>query len=209
MVRWATASSQALAAMGEDVLARRWRWFLGLGLVLAAAGVFALGAAATREPIVLPTIGWTLLAAGTLQAMHGVWRRQWGGFLVELITGLLYAVMGLAVVTDPYRSTAALSLVLAVSLVTSGGFRIVVAALARFPHRGWLLLHGAASVGLGVGLWAGWPFVGPWVLGLFVGAELLAAGLVLAMLGLAARKLSPEPTRDREPPLGAEPHPLG
>lgn len=199
MVRWATAGTQALPTMGEEVLSRRWRWFAGLGIVLAGIGVFALGASVTREAVVVPVLGWTLLIAGVLQATHALWRRRWGGFVVELPTALLYAVVGLAVITDPYRSAAALALVLAAALVTSGAFRMLMAAVTRFPHRVWLLLHGAVSVGLGVGIWSGWPFVGAWVLGVFVGAELVMAGVVLFTLGLAARKRETE--GHIEPPL--------
>jgi uncharacterized membrane protein HdeD (DUF308 family) len=188
MVKWATANARALPAMGEDVLTTRWRWFLGLGVVVMALGVFALGASATREPIVVPLFGWTLVVAGTLVAMHGILRRQWGGFVIELSTGILYGVAGITVIADPYRSAEALSLMLAVFLLIHGTFRLVMAAVTRFPHRPWLALHGAASIGLGVGIWAGWPFVGMWVLGLFIGAELILGGLVLAMLGLSARR---------------------
>ncbi len=202
MVKWATDNTQAWPAMGQDVLARRWRWFLGLGIVLAALGVFALGASATRGTVVVMLFGWSLVVAGTLEAMHAIWRRQWGGFVIELTTGILYAIAGIAVVTEPSRSAAALALMLAMFLVINGVFRVVIAAVARFPHRAWLLLHGLVSLGLGVGIWAGWPFVGTWVLGLFVGAELVFGGLTLGMLGLAAHRLEArEEATGSEPPL--------
>jgi uncharacterized membrane protein HdeD (DUF308 family) len=55
--------------------------------------------------------------------------------------------------------------------------------------RGWLLLSGVASLLLGIMIWAEWPVSGVWVIGLFVGIDLLFYGWWLVSLALAARHL--------------------
>jgi uncharacterized membrane protein HdeD (DUF308 family) len=53
----------------------------------------------------------------------------------------------------------------------------------------WLLLHGVVNLLLGLLIWRQWPLSGLWVIGLFIGIDLLFNGWSLVMLGLAARKI--------------------
>ena len=74
--------------------------------------------------------------------------------------------------------------------LTFGGiFRILVAVTIRFQNWVWLLLHGVVNVLLGIAIWRQWPLSGLWVIGLFVGIDMLLNGWSLVMLGLAAKKL--------------------
>jgi uncharacterized membrane protein HdeD (DUF308 family) len=40
----------------------------------------------------------------------------------------------------------------------------------------WVLLHGVVDLILGVFIWSGWPGTSLWVVGLFVGIDLLVHG---------------------------------
>jgi uncharacterized membrane protein HdeD (DUF308 family) len=62
-------------------------------------------------------------------------------------------------------------------------------ALRVRDHRGWgwLLASGILSLILGAMIWAQWPYSGLWVIGLFVGIQLLFTGWSMVMLALAAR----------------------
>ena len=51
---------------------------------------------------------------------------------------------------------------------------------------------GVVSVLLGIFIWRRWPWAGLWVIGLFVGIELMLNGVQWLMLGLAARNLPRE-----------------
>jgi len=46
---------------------------------------------------------------------------------------------------------------------------------------------------LGVLIWRGWPDTGLWVVGTFVGIELVLCGWTWVMLGLAVRSTPTEP----------------
>jgi uncharacterized membrane protein HdeD (DUF308 family) len=80
-------------------------------------------------------------------------------------------------------------LIIAMFLVFEGVFRIVAALVARYPHSGWVLFNGVITLLLGVMIWRRWPYSGLWVIGLFVGIEMLLNGWSLVMLSLAGRKL--------------------
>jgi uncharacterized membrane protein HdeD (DUF308 family) len=52
---------------------------------------------------------------------------------------------------------------------------------------------------LGIMIWRQWPYSGLWVIGLFVGIEMLLNGWSLVMLSLTGRKLPDEVPADRGP----------
>src|SRR6516165_6653577 len=53
------------------------------------------------------------------------WTRNWSGFFLILLMGVLYVVLGLLFVRQPVQAAEALTLLLACALMASGAFRIV------------------------------------------------------------------------------------
>ena len=123
------------------------------------------------------------------KGVHAFSCAKWSGFFIDLLTGILYVVVGFMMIANPGESAAALTLLIAMFLMFGGIFRIVVAISTRYQHWGWLLLHGVVSLLLGISIWRQWPLSGLWVIGLFVGIDMLLNGWSLVMLGLAAHKL--------------------
>ena len=181
-----------LIGLGE--LKKNWGWFLGLGIALVVLGTIALGVSVATTIVSVWLFGWLLIIGGVLEGVHAFWReRGWGGFFIDLLTGILYVVVGFMMVANPAETAVSLTLLIALFLMFGGIFRIVVALILRFPHWGWLVLHGAVNLLLGIAIWRQWPLSGLWVIGLFVGIDMLFNGWSLVMLGLAAKKL-PEPS---------------
>jgi uncharacterized membrane protein HdeD (DUF308 family) len=186
-------SLTGLHLIGLGELKKNWGWFLALGIALLVLGAIALGASVAMTIVSMVLLGWLLIIGGILEGVHAFWReRAWGGFFIDLLIGILYVVVGFMVLANPGEAALALTLLIALFLMFSGLFRIVVALLLRFPHWGWLILHGAVNLVLGIAIWRQWPLSGLWVIGLFVGIDMLFNGWSLVMLGLAAKKL-PEP----------------
>jgi uncharacterized membrane protein HdeD (DUF308 family) len=48
-------------------------------------------------------------------------------------------------------------------------------------------VSGIINLGLGIIVWGGWPATGLWVLGLFIGINLLFSGWARVMLALALK----------------------
>lgn len=188
----ATAAEQpaGLHAVGLGELKKNWGWLLGLGILLIVLGSIAIGRAFLVTLASMVFFGWLLLIAGVAEAVYAFWReRSWSGFFLDLLTGVLYAVVGFVLVTNPLEMGLALTLVIAMFLMFGGVFRIAAAISVRYPHWGWVLLHGVIQTGLGVMIWQKWPQSGLWVIGLFIGIEILLNGWTLVMLALAARNL--------------------
>ncbi|MCG6156624.1 HdeD family acid-resistance protein [Rubinisphaera margarita] len=184
-----TMASAAAGRFRIDELGRRWSWFVGLGVVTLIFGAIIITYSIVATLAMVIVLGVLMLAAGVLEAALAFLVKNWEGFFLSLLMGLLYAVGGLVLVANPAASAAAFTLVIALMLIFGGVFRILVASADRFPNWTWLLMHGVLSVLLGVLIWSKWPASGLWVIGLFIGIDMIVNGWTLIMLGMAAKKV--------------------
>ena len=88
---------------------------------------------------------------------------------------------------QPVLAAEGLTLVLAAAYLAGGMFRIVFALVERFPSWGWVLLNGIITLLLGIAIWGQWPASGLWVLGLFVGIDLIVNGATWLALAVGVR----------------------
>jgi uncharacterized membrane protein HdeD (DUF308 family) len=172
---------------GAELLRKKWGWFVALGILLIFAGTLAAGSAFFMTVFSMMFLGWLMIVGGIFQALHAFGCKEWGGFFIDLLTGLLYLVVGFMCVANPGATAVALTLLIAMFLIFGGIFRVAIALATRYEHWGWLLLHGAVSLLLGIAIWRQWPVSGLWVIGLFVGIDLMLNGWSLVMLGMIAR----------------------
>ena len=92
----------------------------------------------------------------------------------------------------PVEGAVTLTLLLVGFFIVEGIFQIAGAIQHRdaFPGTwGWLLMSGVADLLLAAMIIFGWPATASWVLGLFVGINLITSGLAITMVALAGRKL--------------------
>jgi uncharacterized membrane protein HdeD (DUF308 family) len=171
-----------------EALSRNWGWLLALGILMIILGVVAMAAPVVATIAIQVMLGWLLVISGIAEGIHAFMVKEWRGFLLELLSAVLYLGVGLLLLIDPLKGALALTLILAVFLLVEGIFKIITALRVR-DHRGWgwLLASGIVSVVLGVLIWKQWPTSGLWVIGLLVGIQLLFTGWSLVMLALVAR----------------------
>ena len=169
----------------EEVRAHR-TWFLCLGAALIVIGTIAIGSAGLMTMVSVIFLGWLLIFGGLFEIIHGFARRAWGGFFINLMGGALYAVTGILMVTHPGVAAVTLTLMIAMLLIVAGTFRIFVAFSTPMHHRGWLILNGAISLFLGFSIMSSWPSSGLWVIGLFIGIDMIFDGWTEVMLALSS-----------------------
>jgi uncharacterized membrane protein HdeD (DUF308 family) len=172
-----------------DALRGNWLWFVILGSALLVLGVIALGSVVIASLAAAVAIGLLLLLGGVAEAFGAFWCRGWSGFFMHLLSGVLSIVVGLLFLRAPVGALAALTLLLACFLMVGGIFKIVAAIGYRFAAWGWPLVSGIIDLILGVLIWQEWPASALWVIGLFVGINLLFRGVNWIALGLALRAL--------------------
>jgi len=172
---------------GPESLREIWGFLLGMGIALMLLGIAAIGSSLIATFATVLVFGILLLLGAIFEVVTAFWGRNWRGFFVHLLTGVLYLIAGIFLINNPVGAALGLTLLVAVCLLTGGAVRIVLSLLERFDGWGWVVMNGIVSVLLGAAIWRQWPLSGLWALGLFVGIEMLFSGLSWVMLALAVR----------------------
>jgi uncharacterized membrane protein HdeD (DUF308 family) len=164
-----------------------WAFLLGMGVAQMVLGAVAIGSSLIATLATVLVFGILLLLGALFQVVTAIWGRGWRGFFLHLLAGVLYLIAGLFMIENPLEAALGLTFLVAVCLLAGGALRIALSVIERFDGWGWALLNGAVSVVLGAAIWRQWPLSGLWVIGLFVGIEMLLGGLSWVMVGLAVR----------------------
>jgi uncharacterized membrane protein HdeD (DUF308 family) len=170
-----------------DALRGNWFWFVILGVALVVLGLVALSSVVIASLAAAVAIGMLLLLGGAAESVGAFWCRAWSGFFLHMLSGVLSIVVGLLFLRAPADALAALTLLVACFLMVGGIFKIIAALVYRFAAWGWSLASGIIDVILGVLIWQEWPASALWVIGLFVGINLVFRGINWIVLGLALR----------------------
>jgi len=172
-------------------LRRNWGWFVALGILLILIGMAAISSPVVATLATVEIFGVFLLIAAVVEFASAIWAIGWGGFFPHLLCGLLSLFLGVLLVDRPGLGAAGYTLVLAVFFVAAGVLRVGHALSRRFSGRAWTLLSGGISLLLGVLIWQDFPASALWVIGTFVGIDLVFNGLSWVMLALAVRTVAP------------------
>jgi uncharacterized membrane protein HdeD (DUF308 family) len=177
---------------GLTALRGNWVWFVALGVSMVVLGILALGSVVIASLATAVTIGVLLILSGAAEMVGAFWCRAWSGFFLHLLSGLLAVVVGLLFIRAPVGALLALTLLVATLLMVEGIFKIVAALSYRLYGWVWVLVSGVIDLVLGVLIWQGLPASALWVIGLFVGINIIFRGIEWITLGLALRSL-PKP----------------
>ncbi len=168
-----------------------WGWVLGLGICLMGLGVVACIAAELTTLTSVVFLGWMLLIAGVVQIAHAFSFRIGKGFIATMLSGVLYAVAGFLLASRPGLGAVSITMMLSAFFLAAGVGRAVYAAVERYRGWGWSLFSGVLTTIMGLFVWGALPEAALWVLGTFVGVEMIFSGWAIAMLAGAARGLAP------------------
>ncbi len=164
--------------------------FLGLGLALIALGSLAIYSVTFATFASVIFFGWLLVFSGFIQFGHALYAREWSGFLLQLLLGIFALVAGGLILYRPTAGAISLTLLLSFLFIIQGTIRIVLALTRRFEHWVWVLVSGILTLILGILILRQWPYSGLYIIGLFVGIDLIFNGWTLVMLSFAAKKFS-------------------
>jgi len=169
-----------------------WVWFILLGALLAVCGTAAIvfPPVLVGTSIIVPVVlGVLLMVGGVATIISSFWAGKWSGFLLQLLVGVLYLVVGYVFTENPFKTALALTLFIAIVFIIVGIFRTTAALVLQFPQWGWALLNGVITFLAGVIIYRSLPEGAFWVIGLLIGLELLFNGWMWIMLALSLRSL--------------------
>jgi uncharacterized membrane protein HdeD (DUF308 family) len=168
-------------------LRAKWGWILALGIVYLITGIVALGSVVMATAASVFVVGIMMLISGIAEVINAFQIKTWGRFLLWILLGALYIVAGFVTFQNPLLAAVFLTLMLGAVLVASGIMRIILAFSMREGSAWlWVVLSGVVTLLLGGIILAHWPVSSLYVLGVFLGVDLVIAGMswILISLGL-------------------------
>jgi len=165
-------------------VAQYWGWFLAFGIALVVLGFAAVVRSVTATIISMLFFGWLLVLASGIEIAQAVMVGHWAGFFQHLVAAILFGVVGVIIITRPLISAEVLTVFIATFFLIGGLFQFISALAVSTPGWGWHVADGIITALLGVLVLAQWPVSGLWVIGLFVGIDLIFYGF--AWIGIAS-----------------------
>jgi uncharacterized membrane protein HdeD (DUF308 family) len=178
---------QSLQIQVPHEVAQQWGWFLVFGIVLLLLGIAAVIRSFAATVATMMFFGILLLIACGIEVAQAVLVGQWAGFFYHLLAAILFGVIGFMLVIRPVISAEALTVVMAAFFLIGGFFQLIASIAVAQPGWGWEALNGIIGVVLGGLIIAQWPASGLWVIGLFIGVDLIFYGWAWVAFALGLR----------------------
>lgn len=161
-----------------------WRSLEVGGILLVFLGLLAVVFPLVAGVSVSLVLGGLLVVVGLVHVAHAFRARGWTGFAGQVLLAVVYAFAGISLLANPMLGLTTLTLLLIAYLLISGLVEVGVGLRLRGqPRWTYLLASGVLSVVLGLILIAGFPSTAVWVLGLYVGVNLIATGVAMVLMG--------------------------
>ncbi|MBR0691392.1 HdeD family acid-resistance protein [Bradyrhizobium manausense] len=174
---------------GIAALHAKWGWIVALGVVYLITGFVALGSVVMATVASVLVVGAMMIVAGAAEIIGAFQMKSWGKFLIWVLLGVLYVIAGFLTFDNPLFAAVLLTLFLGASLIASGAVRLFLAfSMKRESPWVWVALSGAITLLLGLLIVARWPVNSVYILGLFLGIDLIMAGAGWISLGFGLKQ---------------------
>jgi uncharacterized membrane protein HdeD (DUF308 family) len=160
------------------------RWLTTLAILMIILGIIATVFPFFATITSTLTFGWIFIFAGIAQIVYAFQSKGAGRVAWKLILGLLYLLAGIFVLTDPFQGALAFTLVLGITIFVQGIIQVSLAFQMRrtSPNWGWMLVSGIIGIICGIFIWSSFPFSAVWLIGTWVGINLLFDGMWMLTL---------------------------
>lgn len=181
----------SLRVSNEDLSAYS-GWFLAWGVALVILGLLAIGASTFTTLLSIVFIGVIILLSGVVILIDTFtfWWGQWSGFLLHLLLGALYFVVGVMLISNPVEGSLSITFLLGLFYILVGITRIFYSLAIRLGRWQWSFFNGLLSLVLGILITGNLPTASLFVIGLFIGIDLVFSGWTYITASLFAKKLA-------------------
>lgn len=169
----------------DQYLRQHWKFFAAEGVFFIILGLIAIIVPQVFAVGLALFLGWLLLAGGVVQLIRALSMMDMPGFGLWLFIGLIQALIGYALVMDPFKGAMTLTMLLTLFFAIEGLAKMYLAFMMRPLARWhWIAFSGFTSLLLAIVIWLGWPGTALWVLGLLLGINMLFLGWSLLKISL-------------------------
>ncbi len=123
-----------LLLLGAEVVRRRWRSLVIMGLAWCVLGIFIFIGSLDRVTLIpVHDFGWLLLVEGAVSLLAAS-AGSGAARGLRLFKGAAVATVGLLMVDSPFHSDVALALIIGIVFAADGTLKVVSARVVRFPR---------------------------------------------------------------------------
>ncbi|MGO8780875.1 MAG: HdeD family acid-resistance protein [Rhodomicrobium sp.] len=170
-------------------LKEHWQLFLIQGILLVILGALAIAVPAIASVAFAAFVGWLLFFAGMFRAISLFRAPHAPGYWSTLLLSILTAILGIIIALFPLQGAITLTMVLTAYFIVHGISSFALGFSFKGDTGRWvlLLIGGIIDLALAALVIAGWPSTSFFILGLYVGINLLFTGFALIFASLDAR----------------------
>ena len=181
---------QALDIRIPAEIIHNWGWFLAFGLGLVLLRILAIVRSVAATVVSMLFFGWLLLIAAGIEIAQAIMVGKWAGLFQHWLSAALFGVLGALIIWRPIVTAEILTLLMGAFFLVAGLFQLVTPFVVSLPEWGWHALNGLITLVLGILILAQWPISGLWVIGIFLGIELIFYGGAWVAVALKLRSAS-------------------
>lgn len=188
-----TPDLEAVRRQVLTTIRTHWKLFLFQGILMLVLGMLAVALPNISTLEIELLVGSLLIIGGILRVIMIFRKPHMPGFWWSVANGVLAVAVGGILLARPIQGVLTLTILLAAFFVIEGVAALFIALEFRRYLRswGWTLLSGVVNLVLACLVWRGWPNSATWVIGFYVGINMIFLGVPLIMNAIAARSMEP------------------
>ncbi|WP_340121818.1 HdeD family acid-resistance protein [Methylobacter svalbardensis] len=166
-------------------LQTHWRLFLAEGIFFIILGLLAIVVPQFFTVAIVVFLGWILLFGGIVHVSRAFVFQNMPGFVWWLFMGILQVLVGFLFITKPVAGALTLTMLMTMFFALEGIAKISVALMMR-PLANWglILFSGITALVFALIIWISWSESAQWLLGLFLGVNMVFLGWSLVKISL-------------------------
>jgi len=169
----------------QEYLQIHWRLFLAEGVLFIFLGLCAIVVPQFFTVAIVVFLGWILLFGGIVHVSRAFVFANMPGFGWWLFMGVLQVIVGYLFITKPVAGALTLTMLMTVFFALEGVAKISLALMMRpLAHWGFILFSGITALVFALIIWISWSESAQWLLGLFLGINMVFLGWSLVKISL-------------------------
>ena len=172
-----------------DYMQSHWRLFLWEGLFFILLGFAAIIIPQFFSVFIVIFLGWLMVIGGVIQVSRALFFPKVPGFGSWLGLGVLQIAVGFLLIADPVAGVLTITMMLTLFFAFEGIIKIYMAmAMRPLPHWDYVLASGITAVMLAAVILAYWGELPQWVLGLFIGINMMVLGVAMVKISFKHKR---------------------
>jgi uncharacterized membrane protein HdeD (DUF308 family) len=170
-----------------DFLQKHWRIFFAEGVFFILLGTAAIVIPQVASVVIVIFLGWIVFLAGAMHVSRALLFRDMPGFGLWLGLGILQIGVGVLLIADPIAGVMTLTMLMTLFFALEGIIKIYLAFMFRplLLHWSFFLFSGVTALVFSVIILAFWSDVEYWLLGLFLGINMIMLGYSMVKMSLS------------------------